>query len=464
MPLKYRITAWFTALVVCILLLLCGSIYFFSALNRHQNVQKRLVNRALTSAQILFRVPDMDTAMLRSIDNSTVINFELRQLAIFNVQGRLIYDFSDSGVVPLQITDAIRKNTRGTKAYFFQHYGQDAAAIRRRYKNQDYIIASTGFDPEGTRILSQLRIILIISFLVGTGITLLAGYLFSTRLLQPVNLMSRRLGEISSRNLSQRLEGSRNRDELGQLSATINDLLDRLQDSFETQQRFIANASHELSTPLTAISSQLEVSLQKERDNAAYRRVLRSVYEDALHLNQLTHSLLEMAKASGTPSGLPLNPLRLDELLMELPAEIRKADPSYQLQLSFKGMPESEDQLMVCGNKALLRSAFRNMVINACKYSPDHRAELSLQCGPQMLRVRIVDHGPGIPESEHEKIFQPFYRHLPDGAGSTQGFGLGLSLSQRIIQFHKGSIRLESEPGKGSVFIISLPVDGQASG
>jgi signal transduction histidine kinase len=228
-----------------------------------------------------------------------------------------------------------------------------------------------------------------------------------------------------------------------------------LQDSFETQRRFVSNASHELSTPLTAISSQLEVSLQKSREAQQYRHVMESVYQDVRHLSKLTQTLLEFAQASGDPGGLNILPVRMDEILMSLPAEMKKSNPGYLVVLSFDDMPADEHKLIVFGNAELLFTAIKNIVSNACKYSDDHKAIIRLKAEAETITIAIIDKGMGIPAPELKFIFQPFYR--VNTATQQSGFGLGLSLANRIIKLHKGNITVSSTPGQGTEFLVTLP-------
>ena len=221
------------------------------------------------------------------------------------------------------------------------------------------------------------------------------------------------------------------------------------------QRRFISNASHELSTPLTIISSQLEVSLQRERSAEEYKNVLQSVYQDVQHLTKLTQTLLEFAKASGNPGGLEIDLVRIDEIILNLPAEVLKINPAYTVKIEFDDLPEEEENLLVFGNEPLLSTAINNIVINACKYSRDQQANVKLQVSENAISIDVMDRGKGIAPSELEKIFQPFYR--TEESRSEAGFGLGLSLASRIIKIHKGSIEVTSETNKGTIFHIKFP-------
>jgi len=456
MKIKYRITLLFTALVTTILFIVCVLIFYFSDLNRQNDFKNRLRNRALTTIGLLIEVEGLNKDLLHRIDEATLIALQQKSVTVYDDSNNEVYSYTDDGAKPVRATIEILNKARQDKEYFFTEGKRTAVALRYTDKGIRYIVVAAAYDKDGFEKLNRLLLILVLSFISGVLITLLSGLFFSTRLVAPIQKITREVKEISSQNLSRRIDVQEPRDELNELSATFNNLLSRLQESFEIQRRFIANASHELSTPLTSISGQLEITLQNERTAAEYKTIIQSVYEDVKMLNQLTRSLLELAKASGTTDGIELSLVRIDDLLMRLPAELRKTDEKYTVALHFDSFPEEEDQLYVFGNSDLLYSAIKNIVVNGCKYSPDHFAKVALQFSDTALNISIIDRGPGISEAEKQLVFQPFYRSAH--TTHAEGFGLGLSLASRIIQLHKGKLSIESTPGQGSIFIISLPV------
>lgn len=156
--------------------------------------------------------------------------------------------------------------------------------------------------------------------------------------------------------------------------------------------------------------------------------------------------------------GTELTSVRIDELLMTLPAEMKKISPMYEVSMSFDEFPESESSFVIFGNEHLLYSAFKNIVHNACKFSEDKGAHVRLSFSEKHIIIRIEDKGPGIDSKELKNIFQPFYRsHKHDAY--VAGVGLGLSLAHRIIALHKGFIEVQSEEGHGTAFVITLPLE-----
>lgn len=456
MPVRIRITLIFTLLVFIILSIVCGTIYYFSYTSRIHNIKTILTNRAITTARRLSQSDIFGRQLLERIDSSSAISLKNKTVEAFDYGNHKMYSYSDVPGDTLPVDNNILNKARPNKVLYFVEGAKEAVALGYQDAHKNIVVVYAGEDEEGKAGLYELQSILWVSFLAGLIVALAGGYLFSERLLQPIKNITHEVKEISAQNMTRRIHTGSTKDEWYHLSETLNDLLNRLQESFELQRRFISNASHELSTPLTSISSQLEVSLLQDRSEEEYKRVQQSVLYDVQHMNKLTQTLLEFAKASGDNGGLEINLIRLDEILLGLPFEVQRLDKAFSVILDFNQLPAEEERLLVYGNAALLHTAIRNVVLNACKYSADHRAEVRLIQQGQYLVVTIKDHGIGIPQHELTNIFQPFYR-VNDNQ-SIKSFGLGLSLSQRIIKIHKGEIVAESEEAKGTMFHITLPI------
>ena len=452
MKFRYRITLLYTAVVTAILLLVCYSVFYFSSLSRLADFKKLLKVRAITTLHLLINNNDgINKEQLRRLDETTFLALQQKTILVFNKDDVAEYDFTDNNTEKVIVSKEQIDRARLNGEYSFSEKNKDILLVAEN----NIVSVAAAYDANGFERLKTLRFILLISFFAGTAVTFLSGLLFSLRLVKPIKKISGEVHEISSQNLSRRIAVGKAKDELYELSSTFNDLLTRLEESFEIQRRFIANASHELSTPLTSILSQLETTLQNERLVEEYKSVLYSVYEDVRNLTELTRSLLEIARASGTKEGIELSLVRIDELLLRIPANLKKIDPQYEVELHFDMFPEDEENLLVFGNSDLLYSALKNIIANACKYSEDSLAVVSLYFTASSVNIKVSDNGPGINESEMDLVFQPFYRS--EAAKSKQGFGLGLPLSLRIIKLHKGEITIQSDKN-GSVFNIILPI------
>jgi signal transduction histidine kinase len=456
MPVRFKITLIFSLLVLAILAMMCSGIYYFSYQSRIASIKTRLTNRAITTASLLSQQELFDQRLIQRIDASTTISLVNKSVVAFNAANERVYQYSDQQGDLLPVTPEQVQQVRENEKVFFEVGSKEAIGVHYTDRQSDVVIFAAAEDRDGRENLRSLRNILLFSFLAGNILVIISGYFFSRSLLVPLKRISNDVRDISAQNLARRIETGPSSDEWHQLAATLNSLLDRLQESFEMQRRFIANASHELSTPLTAISSQLEISLSRERDAESYRSVMFSIFQDVQHLCKLTQALLEFAKASGNPGGLEITLIRMDEIILRLPAEATAINPDYTVRIDFENLPEQEEYLLVFGNEPLLFTAIKNIVLNACKYSPGHTASVVLATNDQQyITITVQDEGPGIQPDELRHIFQPFYR--AGGAQPTSGFGLGLSLADRIIKLHKGTIAVVSEPGVGTTFSIRLP-------
>jgi signal transduction histidine kinase len=454
MPVRLRITFLFVSLVFIILGIVCGSVYYFSYKERINTIKTRLTNRAITTGRLFSQREIFDQRMLRQIDSLTSVSLKDKIVQIFDENNQRVYSYSDQPNDGLPVDKNMLHGLDSNQRHYFRSGDKEAIAYRYAERNNDIFVVSAANDENGKQNLVHLRNILMLSFFWGIIVTLLAGYFFSGKLLMPIKKIANDVSEISVQNLARRISTGQVKDEWYGLAQTFNELLDQLQEGFESQRRFIANASHELSTPLTSISSQLEVTLENERTPDDYRNVIKSVYHDVSQMGKLTHTLLEFARASGNKGGLEINLIRIDEILLRLPAEVTKLNKEYSVILEFADLPENEERLLVFGNEALLLTAIKNIALNSCKYSENKQAIIWLTIEEGKIVISIKDNGIGIPEYEIENIFQPFYR-LEENKGQI-GFGLGLSMAQRIIKLHKGSLSVKSTVGEGTIFIIIL--------
>jgi signal transduction histidine kinase len=260
--------------------------------------------------------------------------------------------------------------------------------------------------------------------------------------------------------MSARLNETPNRDEIGRLVHTFNRLLDRIYFAFQMQKRFISNVSHELKNPISVIIAQLEVGLNKPKTNEEYREILQSVLEDSKSMADITEKLLQMARVYSEDSNISFTTLRLDEILLQVRAALLRAKPTYHILFDLTGDIDSEVQLDIKGNEALLRLALTNLIDNGCKFSPDHTVKTTISAYSNgTLELIIQDNGPGIPKEDLPLIFQPFYRGVQQT--KVAGSGIGLSLVESILRLHQAKIEVASEIGKGTQMRLLFGLDAQ---
>ena len=455
MKIKFKIALLFTLLVTLIFLLLGTTVYYLSSLNRKTEFAQRLRNRAITTSRLLTELEEINKPLLKKIDSLTMNLLFEESISLYTDKNELFYSNRSSIADRVKPTIAMLEKIRLDKEYRFSVGEHEGIGTIYHETTGNYVVVATAIDRTGKNALEQLKRILLLSGLAGIVITMLIGYFFSINLLRPLASIITEMNEISFQNISRRIATNKTKDELNELAKTFNRLLERLEGSFNNQKNFIANASHELSTPLAAISSQLEVALLQNRNEQEYKKVLASVQEDVNLLNNLVRKLLELAKA-GAGKGISLEPVRIDEIILNAVEEVNKLHNNYHIYFSFDEMPEDEALCYIYGNEELLFIAFKNIIENACKYSSSHKAWVSITIKPGKKIIRVTDEGIGITESEKQKVFEPFFRSQMV-ENISDGHGLGLSMSSGIIRLHKGEITIESEPHSGSTFSITLP-------
>jgi two-component system, OmpR family, sensor histidine kinase ArlS len=455
MKIRHKIILLFTVLVTAIIILLGFYVYYSSSRERKIVFHKRLKSRANYSAQLYSFLKDSSNLILHRIDSASGTGLlPQRSIGIFDIDGKSLYKFDKQDTQRISIDKVTLGEviTKNEKYFAVEH--REAIALKYRGNNKEFIVVVAAFDEDGIYRLNELGKILLISLAVGIIFAALTGFLFSKQLVKPISQIIYEVNEISSLNLNYRIKAGKGRDELNQLANTFNQLLGRLQKSFNIQRSFISNASHELSTPLTSISSQLEVTLQRERIASEYREVLVSINEDVLQMRQLTKSLLEIAKVD-SEGNIELKEVRIDEVLLKITSEVQKISSNYKVDLFFGEFPDDEKDFVVFGNIELLHSAIKNLVENGCKYSSDNTSRVDLSYSNNHVYVQVKNRGNVIAIEEFQKIFQPFYRG--NNTKEYKGFGLGLALAKGIARLHKGSIEVQSDENDGTIFTINIP-------
>jgi signal transduction histidine kinase len=264
------------------------------------------------------------------------------------------------------------------------------------------------------------------------------------------------VNQISSENLNIRLQGSVNDDELGELVKTMNVMLDRLETSFETQNNFISNASHELNTPLTSIIGEADVALARERSAEEYKETLKSILGEAEKLDKKTKALLYLAQTGFNGKAMKFDKVRVDQLIFDVQETVNRISPQNKLEIDFSTFPDSPEKLKVKGNEQLLHLALSNIILNACKYSHNKPVKVSLMHNRQTITIMVKDWGIGIPKNEIQHIYDPFFR--ASNTGNFEGYGIGLPLTRNIIKMHNGELIVASEENGGTLVEIKLPV------
>lgn len=459
MKIRTRLTILFTLITATILLAFASVIYISAKENREKEFYLLLKKEALTKANLFFNAK-VETKTLQDIyrSNREIIN-EV-EVAIYDSSFNLLYhDAVDIDFVketPEMINQIYQKGD-------IQFYQEDWQVIgfRYTYQEKNFIITAAAYDQYGFNKLNSLLRNITIVFIISILFIYVAGLYFSKKAFDPVKEMTEKAKVISATNLDLRLNSNGGNDEISELANTFNEMLGRLENSFDAQKHFVSNISHELRTPLAAIITELELSNNKEKSIIEYKATIQNTLNDAKKLVRLSNSLLDLAKASYDPTEISFKQIRIDEILLDARQQVQKINPDYKIDIAFEQEFDNDKEITINGNEYLLKVAFANLFENGCKFSKDNKCCVSVSFNApnathnsSFIILNFSDTGIGISENDLKKIFTPFYRG--ENKPFADGNGIGLYLTQKIIHLHKGNISVQSTQHQGTTFTVEL--------
>ncbi|HVG18795.1 MAG TPA: ATP-binding protein [Blastocatellia bacterium] len=314
------------------------------------------------------------------------------------------------------------------------------------------VVVGTRSD-SGRNIASRIALILLVIDIVAVAASIMGGYLIIGKALKPVDHIAERARHIGQGNLRQRLEYMDSSSEMVRLTAVLNEMLDKLQRLFESQEQFVQDASHEIRSPLAALRCRLEVALRQDRPPEDYRQVIEGSLEDATRLTALADDLFLLARADSNNLSMEFREVSLAEVLAGIHAQLMPLAESQAIDFTLDAGPNST----VYADRTRIAQAFRNLAENALKYTPrGGRVAIRVKPEGEDVRADIEDTGIGIPQEEHANIFRRFYRVDHARSRSDGGTGLGLAICDQIVRAHGGRIEVDSAPGGGSRFSVYL--------
>ncbi len=431
-------------------------IFYFTSQYSFNDFYKRLEIRAYSTARV-----ELDNK-----DYSEVIKeFKVEYLEMLHDEKHYIHEyeniqklesFAELNQLNLDFLKSIILDGVGSyriNSLFF-------SGIKYQTQGRVYLVITSANNFYYNHHMSYLRNLLVTCIIVTSIVLIFISYWFSKRLINPIKKITEKVNQIGTENLFIRLEGSEKEDELGALIKTFNNMLDRLETSFETQNNFISNASHELNTPLTSIIGEADVTLTRIRSVDEYIESLHNILEEAEKLNKKTKALLFLAQTGFNGKTLTFEEVRMDQLLFDVHETINRIHPDNKVSIVFSALPDNPEKLKVLGNEQLLHLAFSNVILNAYKYSNNQEVRVLLSVEETSIVIEVQDNGVGIPKDELQYIYDPFWRG--SNTKSFEGYGIGLPLTRNIIKIHHGEIIVISEKNKGTIVLLKIPLKTDA--
>lgn len=453
MKIRARFNLIFTLLATSILLFFAASVYWISKKNRQKEFNTILENEAQIKTN-LFIDANLSPAHLQQIYASQSENPNTIHIAIYNSEQKELYSDYPDGESVDSIQNLLQKVKTDAKIKSRKNIEQ-SIGMQINLGDNDFIILASGQDIYGQQKLNELLYILIFTAIIAIIILYVLGFYFSKRVLHPVTEMTQEINKITAAHLDLRLKPLKYKDELNDLGAIFNQMLDRLENSFDSQKEFVAHISHELRTPLAAMITDLELALSHTQTEKEYKETIERSLSDAQKIVKLSNNLLDLAKANYDPQEVGYTSLRIDEILLEAYQEIQMGASACSVQMEFATSNTDENLMTVMGNPYLLKVACKNLIENACKFSANHHCFISIGFNQKMVKVDFTDKGIGITEEELEHIFTPFYRG--NSQADYDGYGIGLPLTQKILFQHNGKLKVSTTPEQGSTFTLYIP-------
>jgi heavy metal sensor kinase len=302
-------------------------------------------------------------------------------------------------------------------------------------------------------ILDSLVSTMLLIDIIGFLLAIIIGVFFAKKTLRPINSIADTAELINLHNLNKRIESSNSNDEIGRLIKVINDMMERLEHSFENQTKFISDASHELRTPLSIINGYADLLTQWGTSNQELTvEALTSIKEEVFNMTDLIEKLLFIAREENTRHHLNSSDVNIPNLLNKIYKEFKMIDKKHTYVLN-----QTPNFNALIDDKFILQ-AIRALIENSVKYTPKNK-QITLECeeGKSFFKIIIKDEGIGIPKEHLPKLFGRFYRVDEARTKDTGGNGLGLSIVKSIVDMHNGQILIDSEVNKGTTITLKLP-------
>jgi heavy metal sensor kinase len=381
----------------------------------------------------------------------TLLSPKKTYIQVADRRGAIIYRSYSLGPDSLAILDTVGLNTTLLTTITLQSEEVRAAVTRDR----NFTIA-VGYPLEELRqALENLYSIFLILIPIALVVSVTGGLYLANTSLRPVDDVTRSARRITAENLDQTIPPRSVDDEIGRLITTFNEMIRRLHDSFAQIKQFSGDASHELRTPLTIMRGEIELALRSPKTPDEYRHVLVSSLEEILRLTSIIDNLLLLARADQGTYDVDFSEVDLVALARELYEDSEVLAEPARISVSLK----AGEPVTIVGDRVRLRQLCLNLIDNAIKYTPEGgTVSIAVERRDGSALFSVQDTGIGIPADELTRVFDRFYRVDKARSREMGGTGLGLSIARWIAELHRGSISVQSTPGHGSTFTVTLPL------
>lgn len=445
MKIRQRITIVFTLLTGSIILGAFILVYLFSKSERSDIFYDRLTKRIAITEQF-FLESDMMSPELKQKIKENFSHKLPNEIELVTKKS----DMADSLALDkwlflsTELLESIETNTNKS----FLKDGYYCSIGFYNFHNDEYIVVVAAQDMEGEAYLKRLKFWMTVTCLFSFMLAFILSRMLAGQILKPIARKIEKANNIGVKNLSDRLQVINPKDEIGMLANAFNQLLDRLEQSFELQENFVRYASHELKNPLAVIIGESEILLSRKRTVSEYITTIEKINVEAEKLNYLVNQFLNLSKVNSTT--ITKNELQLDEIIFEILGYYNRQ--YHDTKITFNIIENSTNlensDWKIIGNRDFLSTAFQNILDNAIKFSDNSPIIISLDRNGDQIIVSFMDEGVGVDPHEIDQLFEPLYRSAK--TSQMTGTGLGLSIVKNIIELHNGTVTFDTSVSKGA--------------
>jgi two-component system, OmpR family, sensor histidine kinase ArlS len=446
MKIRLKITMFFFGLTLFILFAFGSLIYLEIRHVMYESIRDS-VNFISQSVADYIKNNYNDKDFIKKIEKESFFN---ENWILIILENKIIYSSERTKQVPLNIGYNQLNKFFLTKKYINDIYR--IGILPLEVQNKRFYIVSAVLINERDGELRIIFFSILIGFLVFSTFIFFSGLLFSKYILTPFVRITKKMNEISTENLSERINWYSKDDEVGNLSNSINHLFDRLENSFSLQKKFIGDVSHELKTPISILRLSLETMQNDEKLPLIYQNKISSSLDVVFSMNFLIKKLLLLAKLDEIKNPLKFEKTELNKILIKIHENLSiiAADKNIKFIIN---LPKEKTFFEI--DNELFYIAIFNIIENAIKYTQKGFVSISLLKIENKINIEITDSGVGISKDKIDKIFERFFR-IENPAYESQGYGIGLSISKKIIELHNGKIKVVSKLEKGTTFLITI--------
>jgi len=449
MTLKFKISLLISILFSLLFGIAATVIYTSYSEFRKEEFYNRLEEKAISSIKLLIEVKEIDRHLLKIIDKNSINQLFDEKTLIFDSKFNLLYSSLDDAKIIWSNEEL--KYLKKYKKSFKEVGNYEGFGVEFVSNNEVYYCLVSASDNTGKRILEYLLFILVITYIVFTSICWFVTSYAVKKLLSPLDNFHKKIKTINESNLDTRLSVKLKKDEIDLLADEFNQMLKRIDYSYQKQKEFTSHASHELRTPISRITSQLENKILDKNISDDIKNFLQKILNDSNQIAELVSSLLLLANFDVRQLKIQKS-YRIDELIYETIEQINKTYPEFKITFDIEYTEEIDNSMEIKCSKSLINIALLNLLKNACIYSNDNIANILIYQINENLIVQISNNGPSLNEEEQKNLFQPFMRG--DNSKGKVGLGLGLRIVHRILQQHNFEIEYEAPNAQLNIFKI----------